>query len=192
MGDLYIEGVNLTAGFAATPSGITDGQTLQWDAASNRFSAVNQGGTIAYAENITAQPTAAASSGLGTAIPGMVIYVPGNATNRDVYIEFGCQIGISTGGQGVAALRLSDWSNPAAWPSLPVEDCIFHFDSGQAATPSGPSIRYKTRIGQVTTDRIFVLSIWQFAEGSSLSLYCRNGGAANASYHKTWMQAVAQ
>ncbi|GAC1601694.1 MAG: hypothetical protein NVS3B21_29440 [Acidimicrobiales bacterium] len=168
----------------------TKAGTLEQAALSATYGPLAQPGMAAYAENISGQTTPGTGPGLGTPVNGCTIYIP-SSNGFSVDIDFGCQFGISTAGQGSGGLLLSEWTG-GAFPSLPLEFAIHHFDSAVAVTSDGPTVRGHYHLGVVTAPRYFILSVQSYPEGSGLVVYARNGGAANASYGSTWMEAVAR
>lgn len=160
------------------------------DLQANAQLAANAGGPIAYAENITAVKTVGPS--VGAVIPGLTITIP--PTTRDVWVEWGGQLGINVGGQGQGGMGLFDWTN-GAFPPGPLDWAMASFSTNQAATNYGPVVFGKFRIGPVASDRVLSVGISTTQEGpdSHLSVFVRNGGLVpnTDTYARSWMGAYA-
>lgn len=148
----------------------------------------NNSGPLAYAENITGYGTIAPTT--GTVIPGVCIVIPANP--GDIWIEYGAELGIATGGQGEGIISISEWTG-GSFPTTVNDWALAHFDTAQASSVYGPSLTGKYRLGPTTIDRTFALGLATTQEGSTLSVYSRNGGITpNTTYGRSWMAAYSR
>lgn len=147
-------------------------------------------GQIAYAENISSVPVSGTSGGVG--ITGLTLYVAkADVGNLDLYIEWGGETYVTTGGQGNISMTMAE-STGGILPSGAMETAVAYFTSGQAYTVGGPSVRGSQRIGKITTDKIYFCGVVCFQEGSSLAGGIKTGFDANGSPEpigKCWMRA---
>lgn len=160
----------LDAEYVAGPPSVlpTDGQLLEWDAATERFVPINPVGNseLAVAENITGTVTAISSTGgAGTivAIPGTAISVP-DSGGRVVSLVFEAGLIQAATGPGTAFLMLYETTGAAvsiANSPIPLPNSTA-VSRSQVAWP----MRSK-RIGVVTTTRTFELRAYIYADAAT-------------------------
>ncbi len=146
-------------------------------------------GVISHVENATNVATNFAAS--AAIVEHMVLIVP--PTDKSVWIEWGCTMGISGGSGGVSqgVLQSSIFEVTTSLPVPIAVDAVYsRVEDIDPAVLRGPNQRSSTPVGRADHLRLYCLYAQAFREGGGASLngYVRNAGAGA----RTFMTAVAR
>lgn len=142
-------------------------------------------GTLAYAENATS--TATTFNTTAVAIPGCVISIP--ATDRDVWVEWGCFLtntGSTSNSYGPLyslVYELTGGTPVAAGSDLTHKDLGMNYVTNAFARH-----QCKIRVGPSDTARIFGLYVQAVKEGGTTL----SGSTLNSATGPSWIAAVAR
>lgn len=135
---------------------------------------------LAFLNNVTGTVTAFAAASNGTAIPGTSITVPISA--RPVYIDFGAQYIITTGGLGALQINLVEGSTLRASASVRIGD------TNKGTGSATADVNGTWRLGSTVAARTFQLYAQLVLDASSTLA----ANAVNTAAAPSWIAAIAR
>lgn len=158
---------------------------MSWDLAGNLMGPSES--LLAYAENSTSTLTLLTAAANNVAIDGVNVFIP--PTTKDVWLEWGGTIGITTSGQGQINFVVYDFSTGFAGLKI-IGASINSFLTATPVHLNRASTFGKVRVGPSASSRVYYLAALLSQEGSQLAGNILNGSQGLNT--RTFLAAVAR